>query len=381
MIVLTKLNSDFIFTIQDLKLYIIFYPREIKIFDLHTKELLLQEELTEDYDIIEQDSDKKYSYYLMKGENFVYNIIFSLLREVQKIKTDAGYILNVGRSLSKGFYAGLYEFGSFIFDNKTIQLEKRIAHENLSYGLLHEKSNLFYICRSSKGIECWDWSKKQPSLKWVKNEITVLKGLAVAPNNIIFVGTNDGTIYTLDEAGKVLKELSFEKEPIRHMIITDGVICLTNNEYVYKLPIDNEENIIWKTKLPSKGPNHSLSYIDNEIWITTYLGQLIVIDNEYGNINAIHDIVKENFSPVTILQEKWIIYTSPEQLNCKILDEDKNDEYTIMFKDKMIRALVPITNGVIVGDDYGDLTLLKRPGIEIRKLANVKKLMQFDPTK
>ena len=219
MITLTELKSDFIFTILDLQLYVIFYPQEIKVFDLHTKELLLQKEITDDYDAIEADPEKKYSYYLKKDENIVYNILFSPLKEYQKLTTEAGYILHVGSTNSRGFYAGLYEFGSFTFEKEVIKQEKWIAHNNISYGLLHEENNLFYICRGSKGIECWNWSQEKPSLNWANKNLTVSKGLAFLPNDSLIIGTNDGTIFNFDQTGNILTQLKFEQEPIRHIII------------------------------------------------------------------------------------------------------------------------------------------------------------------
>ena len=83
---------------------------------------------------------------------------------------------------------------------------------------------------------------------------------------------------------------------------------------------------------------------------------------------------------ITILQKNWIVYTSPERVNCTLFEGEKKEEFNIQFNDKTVRALAPIKDGILVGDDYGDITLLKRPQIEIRKLTNLNKVIEFDPT-
>ena len=306
--------------------------------------------------------------------------MFSPLRQVQKLSTNAGYILHIGKVEEVYYYAGLYEIGCFKIEQNKIQLITSMTQDHVSYGLVDGNNQIFYVCKGTNGLEAWGWKDKSPYLIWSKPELSVSKGLILAPNKTLLIGTYEGKILHIDLSGNVLSEFMFEEESVRHMILTDACVSLTNENFLYKFTIDGEKKLLWKTKLSSKSPNHSLAYINNKIWITTYLGEVIVVNNETGTIEKTYELIKENFSPITILQKHWLVYTSPEQVNCTLFDTDKKEEFSIPFSDKMVRALEPVKDGIIVGDDYGDITLLKRPQIEIRKLTNLKKLMEFDPT-
>lgn len=366
-----------------MELYVIFYADCVKVFDLRTKDYLTQIDLIDDFDKVEENIHTSYSFFLLKDTEQVYEVKFSLLSQVQKVQTKAGYILNIGTYFkeSRGFYVGLYEFGTFLVKNDDLIIENSIPSDSVSYGILNEQNNQFIVCRSTKGIECWNWTNLNPELLWSKADLLVSKGLVNAPNGTYLVGTKEGTIYQLNEKGEEIHKLTFEQEPIRHMIWTDACICVTNRNSIYKFSLGPEYNLIWKTKLDFSSPNHSLAFINNQIWITTYLGELIVIDNESGKILTNYSITKENFSPVAVLLNKWLIYTSPEILHSKLLqgNEEKDSGFTIVFPDKMIRSLVLVKDGVIVGDDYGDLSLLKRPQIDLIKMNNLQKLMEFNP--
>ena len=210
----------------------------------------------------------------------------------------------------------------------------------------------------------------------------VSKGLVTAPDGTYLVGTKEGRITQLNEKGEEIYSFNIEQEPIRHMIWTDACVCVTNIHYIYKFSLEPNHNIIWKIKLNFSSPNHSLAFINNQIWITTYLGEIVAVDNKSGKIITNYFITKENFSPVTVLLNKWLIYTSPELLHSRLLQEKEKNfekEFKIIFADKMIRAVALVMDGVLVGDDYGDLSLLKRPQIDVIPMNNLQKLMEFDP--
>ena len=131
-----------------MELYVIFYADSIKAFDLRTKEFLAQIELINDFDKVEENKNTPYSFFLLKESERVYEVKFSLLNQIQKVQTKSGYILHIGiiNELEKGFYTGLYEFGTFNLKNDEIILEKTIIRNSISYGLFH--NNHFLVCRS-----------------------------------------------------------------------------------------------------------------------------------------------------------------------------------------------------------------------------------------
>ena len=377
-------DSGFIFRIQELDLYIIFYPTEIKIFDLYSKDLLLTQEIpTEyDYDFIYHTDVDPLIFILKEGKNDVLKISFTPVGMKNKIKTNASYILNLGIDSYEdfsniGYFIGLYEFGTFKIEKNTINIIKSVEYDSISYGLLSEIGRKFYICRGKKGIECWNWRLETPELEWKNEALDVSKGLVLNKDEKVIIGTRDGKIAVLDEQGKEVRQFKIQQEPIRHMLWTDACICLTEKKYVYKCTEDG--NLIWRTELPETGPNHALAYEQGKIWVTTYLGTLYVLDNEQGTIIDTITIQKENFSPIALFLYKWIVYTAPEYMICKLLATKNGKEFNTWFSDRMIRALVPVKNGIVTGDDYGEITLLTRPGVEIEYLKEKKKFEKFAP--
>ena len=377
-------ESDFIFKIQELDLYLIFYPNELKIFDLYSKDLLLTQEIpTEyDYDFIYHTEIQNLIFILKKGENEVLKVSLRPVDMKNKIKTNASYILNLGIDSYEdfsniGFFTGLYEFGTFEIEKNTINITKSVELDSISYGLISEIGRKFYICRGKKGMECWNWRLETPKLEWKKETVDISKGLVLNKDEKVIIGTRDGKIALLDEHGNEEKQFRILPDPIRHMLWTDACICLTEKKYVYKFTEDG--NLIWKTELPDTGPNHALAYEQEKIWVTTYLGTVYTLDNEQGTILDTITIQKENFSPIALFLHKWIVYTAPEYMICKLLAEKNGKEFSTWFSDRMIRALVPVKNGIVTGDDYGEITLLTRPGIEIEYLKDKRKFGKFDP--
>lgn len=372
-------KSDYIFRIKDLELYLLFYPQSVKIHDLSTKNLLKEIPIDEDYDEVEPIDQSNFSFLLKKNDKEIYIISFKLLRKVTSIKTKAEYILQLGSSENTYYYVGLYEFGTFKLTNHKMFIEKTVETESTSYGIFNQRKKTFYICKGLKTIESWDWSEI-PRLLWKLDEISAIKGLTLNDEGILIAGTQEGLIKLINEDGNIIKTFSFEKEPIRHLFwYNNSCICLTNENFVYDFTLDGK--LLWKFQLDKNiypGPTSALTINKNKIYITTYKGNIIELDLT-GNLISNFEVTKENFSPLAIFFDKWVVYTSPERVDFSLFSGNSNSSQYIFFHDKMVRALTVTTDGVIVGDDYGEISLLKRPGVKITKVKNIEKFSSFNP--
>ena len=379
-----KINDEFTFKIPDLDLDVIFYPDEIKIYDIHSRELLKTKEILPEftYDYVEIDKERPYSFILTKHftSQKVLKVTFTPLEIKQKVATDASYILNLGTTKNLGYYVGLYEFGTFSISDNYLSIQKAVSHDSISFGLFNEENRKFIICRGKKGIECWDWTNDKPRIDWSNLEIEVSKGLIFQSSNKVLFGSKEGRIHIFNINGVEENDFQIEPEAIRHMIWTDACVCLTEKRFIYKISLDG--TLIWKTELPKQSTNHALAFENQKIYVTTYMGDLHVIKNENGAIEMTISVQIENFSPITLFLNKWLLYTSPENLICKKIndrDEDRDLEFNTAFNDRMIRSLISINNGVLTGDDYGELTLLSRPKVEYEELKDIEKFSEFDP--
>ena len=360
---ITKKKS--IFAFEDLQIYFKFYSDHFEIFDSTTNRKMLVNKLEKEFDSITLDK-KRNILYLLKSSKIVISIQFTPFKRINTVTTKAEYIVQIGQANENLFYVGVYEFGILKLINDKLSILKHVEHDSLSYGIFDEINNKFFVARGPKGIESWDWSKEKPEILWSNKNFIVIKGLVLTSKNTLFVGTNLGDILHFDGEGRQINKFKFESESIRHMVRIDGkddFICLTNKNYVYKFNFQG--TLLWKTILNLNTHNNSISIIDKNLLISTNEGIGILMNSRNGKIKKTYRLKKDVFAPILIINNKWIVYSSPEMVNFETIDRNENANLSIRFSDRMIRALLSVEKGILVGDDYGKISFISTPDLKV----------------
>ena len=368
--------NKIVYAIRDLQVQIIFKPDYIRILDLKTKRLIQKIPLDKEFTKIKRERKRKYSFLLFQNGNYVANLYTGLERSI-KAKTHAEFIVQVGTSRKTKYFIGLYEFGTFFIQQSKIKIDKSVIHDSMSYGLFNDNNKTFLLARAHKGIECWDWRKKTPVIKWCNPDVAVLKGMVLTPKKTLLVGTTEGKIIHLDKQGVKLGEYEFIQESIKHMIWEKDCICLTNSNYIYRFKLEGK--LVWKTKLDAELSNNAVTYFKHKLWISTYQGIILTINLKTGAILKKYKLKKDSFSPIAIYRKNIIIHTSPEYLHFTRIRSTYEEVESIRFPDRMVRALAPVQNGIVVGDDYGELTFLKGLTFKLTTFGIVNTLKHFNP--
>jgi hypothetical protein len=371
-------NLIFENSIPDFNIHVKFYPEHVEVFDLHTNELLRKQMLGAQVfgkllEGVEPYLDKKNAYKLISEGKELFYLKFDLLGEFFHLKTGAEYILNIGIFESEGFYAGLYEFGTFTFNHETIELKKKISTNKISYGVFDFTNKLFFVHRSSIGIECWNCTNNDLALRWKNTHTDIFKGLTLDNAQYLITGNVNGEIHVFDRfTGQKITQYRFFEGKIRHLLWTDQCVALFTKEKLIKFNLDGD--IIWETNLPTDKLAQALTIIEDQIHVTYYEGIISIIDNNTGEIVKEYTNIKsEIFAPTSIMLGKWLVYTYPTTIRSFKLD-DLNNISEYFLGDTVVRALHEITDGIIIGEDNGKIMLIKRPNIEIDVLPDVREL-------
>ncbi|MFX1513149.1 MAG: hypothetical protein ACFFCQ_11225 [Promethearchaeota archaeon] len=320
------------------------------------------------------DNIEEVNYYNLKLHGLdkkAYEVHLRALELEDSVSTEAGSIFSIQyeSSLSLGAYYGTQGWGLFqVTDNKIKIIFSRVMKEITTGFLTKFNEQLIFFLGfsdgSTKAIELqWSPDKKDHIEKkdlWkveVDSETTTVK---LIDENLVS-SHKDGYIRIRElNRGRLLKEVQ---------ITDEGILCFENNEKYWWIGTTNGYvfalnpltwRLGWETKL-SEYDIKGVNIFSNAVCFTDNEKSVYLLTLEPGKILRTIES-KRGVTSKGVQLKNWVIVAGAAAI--VVFEENRYFE-THTVGDKPIRALCSHPQGIMIGNDNGELFLWSYPSLKI----------------
>ncbi len=325
--------------------------------------------------IVEKIDQRNYYSLSLHGKNQdIYELHVRALELDDSISTEAGYIFSIQYEpeLSLGAFFGYYAWGLFYLEDNKIKIIFSREVDELITGIFTKyNGQLLVILGFSDGtteaIELHTESDivglTEKGQLWKTEDISGITGIALIDDNLISCHKNGHVRIRELKKGRLLRDVPISNEGIRSFVSSEKFWHVgTNNGNAIALnPLT--WRVVWQTNLSNRAImgvdllSNQLCFVDNDVgiyWVSPDTGKI------QKSIKSRKGVASK---PVQL--KKWLIVAGAAVM---MVFEGENCFETYAIGDNLIRALCPHSNGVLAGNDSGQLSLWSHPGLKIIKV-------------
>lgn len=368
--------------IPEYSLEVRFYDNLIECYDLISNEIVASKTFIKR--IVDIHKSKENSFLLLNEKRKAIGLIaieIDLMKEISRLATEAGYILEICMDTpTHGYYFGYYEIGEFSLSDNKLLIKRSFPLKYCTKGSVTHSRQVFLGFREDDTIKSLsyyylmklDWKeRREPRIVWKKPIPSAIMAIYLIDNKLI-LGLKNGIFQIWDvEKDELIKSFNLFESTISVIEMEyDKIIAASWTGETAMM--SKNGTVYWKTKLSE----------DKIIGIYEHNNNIMFIDTK-GNLFQI-DLT----SGILLKKDKWnVISVKDPALASNIIDfrdwfivsgyggmwafwsKDYNKIYHLYMEGPLIRILHQHPIGFFSGDDQGYIRFWKLGKVKIRSLA------------